>query len=921
MKNDDVALIRRVLAGDETAFAELVNKYQKPVHTLAWRKIGDFHIAEDITQEIFLKVYQSLHTLKDPNQFSGWLYVITANLCATWLRKKRIQTQPLEGTETTMIQEDVYSQHITEERSKTAAEAQREVVKKLLAKLKESERTVMTLHYLGEMTVAEISRFLGVSASTIKSRLRRARHRLQEEEPMIREALEHFQITPNLTENIMREVARLKPAAPSGGKPFVPWAVGVSTVAVVLLMLGIGNQHLSRFQKPYSFDATSEMTVEIIEAPVVLNLEAKPDIRTQLGGATASDEDTASEKQSNDTPVFQNSQTWNLPENAIARFGKGVMGGSDRAVAFSPDGTRFAVATGAGIWIYDAKTYREISLLTGHTGVVRTVAFSPDGKTLASGANDRTIKLWNTETGDVVTCSGHRRDVESVAFSPDGKMIVSGAEDSTVRLWNTENGQNLATFEGHALRVFSVAFSSDGKTVVSGAEDNTIKLWDVETKQNIATLTGHTKVVLSVAFSPDGKILASGSQDDTVKLWHVETSQNLHTFKHRERVFSVAFSPDGKVVAGGSYRGIKLWNIETGEEVSLKDGTTSRSGSIAFSPDGATLASASVDRFGGTRGTVTLWDIETGKDLATLRGHTERIPAVAFSPDGTTIASGLRDGTVKLWNAKTGENIHTYRGVGYAVAFSPDGKTLAARGRNDIKLWDVATRKSTSTIAVGDEKLSRSTTLAFSPDSRVLAWGTGDQVKLRKHATKSLFGFMGRNTITLEGHADEVQSVAFSPDGKVLASSVRSGVKLWDTETSANIATLEDASGPVVFSPDGRILASHGNVQEIKLWDLKTQTAIMTLRGKAGAVFDLTFSPDGTTLVSGEGFGTIKFWDVATGENIATLKGHTGIVFSVDFSSDGTRLASGSQDGTVLLWDPKRVVESSSQHKKTQEQE
>ena len=287
MKNDDVAIIRRVLTGDETAFAELVNKYQKPVHALAWRKIGDFHIAEDITQDTFLKVYQSLHTLKDPNQFSGWIYVITANLCATWLRKKRIQTQPLEGTETTMIQEDAYSRHVTEERNRAAVEAQREVVKKLLAKLQESERTVMTLYYLGEMKVEEMSRFLGVSANTIKSRLRRARHRLKEEEPMIREALDHFQITPNLTENIMREISRLKPVTPSGIKPLVPWAIGVSTLAVVFLMLGIGNQYLSRFQKSYSFDATSEMTVEIVEAPVVLNLESKPDVRTQLGNVAA----------------------------------------------------------------------------------------------------------------------------------------------------------------------------------------------------------------------------------------------------------------------------------------------------------------------------------------------------------------------------------------------------------------------------------------------------------------------------------------------------------------------------------------------------------------------------------------------------------------------------------------------------------
>ena len=127
----------------KTAFAELVDKYHKPVHALAWRKIGDFHTAEDITQDVFLIVYQSLHTLKDPKMFSGWMYVITTRLCATWIRKNRIKTQPLEAIETTMLQKDAYSQHVAEERAKTANQTQRDIVKKLLAKLKESERTVM----------------------------------------------------------------------------------------------------------------------------------------------------------------------------------------------------------------------------------------------------------------------------------------------------------------------------------------------------------------------------------------------------------------------------------------------------------------------------------------------------------------------------------------------------------------------------------------------------------------------------------------------------------------------------------------------------------------------------------------------------------------------------------------------------------
>ena len=287
MKNNDVQLIQRVLNGDETAFSALVKKYQRSVHALAWRKVGDFHIAEDITQDAFLKAYQRLSTLKEPQSFASWLYVITANQCKAWLRKKRTWIQSLEDTSSAQLEKATYSGHIIAENERMTEEAQREVVKELLEKLQESDRTVITLYYLGGMTYEEISNFLGVSVGAIKSRLHRARQRLKKEEPMIREALGNFQITPNLTENIMQEISRLKPVAPSGNQPLVPWAIGVSTIAVIFLMLGIGTEYLSRFQKPYSFDATSEMTVDIIEAPIVLDIESKPDVRTQLGSAAA----------------------------------------------------------------------------------------------------------------------------------------------------------------------------------------------------------------------------------------------------------------------------------------------------------------------------------------------------------------------------------------------------------------------------------------------------------------------------------------------------------------------------------------------------------------------------------------------------------------------------------------------------------
>ncbi len=361
MQNDDVTLIRQILDGDEIAFAELVKKYQKQVQVLAWRKIGDFHIAEDITQDAFLKVYQRLHTLRDPNLFSGWLYVITTRLCNTWLRKNRIQTQPLEDVEETVLHKDAYSQYVAEEQAKTTADTQREVVKKLLAKLKESERTVMALHYLGEMTVSEISKFLGVSAGTIKSRLQRARNRLQKEETMIREALEHFQISPNVTDNIIREVSRLKPATPSGSKPLIPWAIAAASAVMLVLLLGIGSQHLLRFQQPYDLDAQAEMTVELVDAPIVLNIDAQPAVRRELGNSNALDKSDNNGQKPDDilstTAQAEGEEMTNQKQQWIHT--KPVSGAAAMNLCPTPDGDLYVImnypaiyklATGRNTW-------------------------------------------------------------------------------------------------------------------------------------------------------------------------------------------------------------------------------------------------------------------------------------------------------------------------------------------------------------------------------------------------------------------------------------------------------------------------------------------------------------------------------------------------------------------------------------------
>ena len=285
MKLKDAELIQRILQGEQDAFTPLVNKYQKGVHALAWRKIGDFHIAQEITQDAFLKAYQKLGTLKSYESFGGWLYVIAANLCLDWLRKNPPPEQSLEVTDASEVNQVSYSQYTAGQQSSEADETRREIVKKLLQKLPESERTVMTLHYLGEMTVKTISEFLGVSPNTVKSRLSRARNRLRKEEDMIQQNLGSFQLPANLTENIMREVSRLVPAGPSANKPVLPWALSAASAILVFLLIGVGTQYLSRFQKPYSLNATSEPTVDLIEALFVYDSPAKPAVRNQAGSS------------------------------------------------------------------------------------------------------------------------------------------------------------------------------------------------------------------------------------------------------------------------------------------------------------------------------------------------------------------------------------------------------------------------------------------------------------------------------------------------------------------------------------------------------------------------------------------------------------------------------------------------------------
>ena len=352
MKNDDSELIQRTLEGDQQAFTQLVEKYQEQVHILAWQKIGDFHIAQEITQDVFLTAYQKFPVFTHYKQFAGWLYVVTNRKCIAWHRKKRIETQSIDETNPAELEEVYYSEYMDHQREEAAKENRRTIVHKLLSKLQESERIVMSLYYLAEMSCEEIGEFLGVSPNTVRSRLHRARERLKKEEAVIQENLSSFQLPTQLTENIMKEISRLNPVTPSGNNPLAPITVSATAAVLILLLMGAGMQYLNRFQKPYRLNTQSEPTIEITDTQLVIDMPAKPAVHHQIGRSNVPGK-SESTGQNPDTPLFAAAQSDDAEvSTSNAQWGptNGPYGGEIRTLFATSEGILFAGTDGAGVF-------------------------------------------------------------------------------------------------------------------------------------------------------------------------------------------------------------------------------------------------------------------------------------------------------------------------------------------------------------------------------------------------------------------------------------------------------------------------------------------------------------------------------------------------------------------------------------------
>jgi len=629
---------------------------------------------------------------------------------------------------------------------------------------------------------------------------------------------------------------------------------------------------------------------------------------------------------------------WELPVGVKARLGKG----SINDIKFSSDGTRFAVATTIGVWMYDAITGEEIALFKGDRQDIKGIAFTQDENVLIGANALGQIPLWNVENGELNTILVHEdfKPINTAVFSEDGKKLVTTRGLDKAQVWHIDDKSTSPTityielFERRGRQPL-VALTPDKRflatTILEKIDSYPIHVWNTATGEHEFTLKGNPRWIKCMVFSPDGKTLASGDEYETIHLWDIETKTSRAIFKANVNFQSLAYSPNGKLLASGSGDGsVRIWDATVKEQkgitgkisqflpsLNLK-GHKDKVSKMAFSPDGKLLLTGSLD------GTIHAWDTTTGSQKYTCPGHSAEISEVGITKNEgslTTVHSG--ENQLLHWNINIGHHVSgSYYRNKRIEAISPDANTVVIRdwrAKKRLRLYDTSKQRvhaildgpgSVFAFSLDEKRFASSST-----ENRVIVVHLWEIPNRSQPYFKRLFS--RSKTIqpryTLEGHRDRVFALVFSSDRKMLASGGTDKIiHIWDVETGSKLFTLtsdrDDKIRALAFSPDGKMLASGGFSRSILFWDVTTGKLKTECQNVEYPTI-LKYSPDGNTLISGTYNGKIQLLDAHSRQLLSTHLGHSSWVNDLLFIDDGKTLVSASNDGTMLLWDWEHIAQ------------
>lgn len=339
---------------------------------------------------------------------------------------------------------------------------------------------------------------------------------------------------------------------------------------------------------------------------------------------------------------------------------------------------------------------RSIHTLSGPPAQFNAVAFSPDGTLVAAASGDGSIRVWNTMTGNpygrpLFGPEGHTGKVLAVAFSPDGKLLASGGADKKIRLWDLPlmslHSAPITSGVGQVRALAFTTFMGEPELVAMG-DDAKVELWNPVVARMLKHLdTSPPGSLTSLAAWPERRafVVGGGTNErdaytqvatEQLYLWEsasldfrrIEIIRTEHRVHNRSRTLggwppdiakgvhadangvhpdatglcAIALSPDGETVATGSRSGeMRVWKLsEPLETATVLSGHREPVTGLAWNPDGSLLASAGA--------ALRIWE-PTTRVSRIIVDHTAALTGVQFSPDGTLIATSSRDNTVRIW--------------------------------------------------------------------------------------------------------------------------------------------------------------------------------------------------------------------------------------------------------------------------------
>lgn len=525
--------------------------------------------------------------------------------------------------------------------------------------------------------------------------------------------------------------------------------------------------------------------------------------------------------------------TGNTPAMYIREIGTGrivktfIGKGNADVVAVSDRGDYLAVGDGGGtiqLMTRDGRSVRSLSAHKNGTSYspVTSLAFSPDGRYLASGGNDGTAKIWDISSGRMIAAlPGHNgnemNSVYSISWRPDGVSLAT-TDMKTLRIWDVQTGRLVTSRvydDGLGPAFISVAsYMPDGRTIVTDASGMCVA--DAETLNIVGKFgeSNYAELVKGFNSGDDTVVLAQGGPQTFLKLNVLTGALSVlyRSPEQRHNWSNLATSRNGRRFAGLQDGSLYYVDIDRAAKPSVLRQSLKDSYTLDLSATGDRVAI-------GAKEGIFVHETETGRLIQAIKGGEYAPQALAFGPEGRVLVSDLTYETLSFVDVKSGQiqSRQKLEHLGRELATSADTKSFLVPDTGKFQYFGPGKSSRDFTIDLWSFNGPRLLKKFVLPGINIISERSvfdGSGARIATGGFEAIVRIWditsAQVTHTLRGHTGPINSLQFAANGSRLVTAASDGLKIWDTNTSALLASflLIDSNQWIVITPEGFFDAS-----------------------------------------------------------------------------------------------------------------